>query len=201
MRQMRKRDSEFINLVIALPAEARPLINLLKLRRDQVNMEIPVYHGNGIQLAITGPGAVASARGVRYIQSIKPCPAAKWINLGICGHGSLAVGTPLLINRVIDQQSGKEWPLTIRHLITETTGALTCVPEPKSEYTDDMAFDMESSGFIQAVNDIGMIEYAKIFKIVSDNPANDSRRISAKFVHTLVQQQLGLIRSMIELTQ
>ncbi|MES9827387.1 MAG: hypothetical protein ABW201_03900 [Candidatus Thiodiazotropha sp.] len=198
---MRQRDSEFINLVIALPAEARPLINSLNLQRDQANMKIPVYHGNGIQLVITGPGATASAQGVRYIHSIKPCSSARWINLGICGHGSLDVGTPLLINRVIDQQSGREWPLPIRHLITGTTGALTCVAEPQSEYTDDMAFDMESSGFIQAVNDIDMIEYTKIFKIVSDNPANDSRGISAKFVGTLVQRQLGLIRSMIDLAK
>ncbi|MES9813735.1 MAG: hypothetical protein ABW161_12840 [Candidatus Thiodiazotropha sp.] len=198
---MRQRDSEFINLVIALPAEARPLINSLNLQRDQANMKIPVYRGNGIQLVITGPGATASARGVRYIHSIKLCSSAQWVNLGICGHGSLDVGTPLLINRVIDQQSGKEWPLPIRHLISGTTGALTCVPEPQSDYADDMAYDMESSGFIQAVNDIDMIEYSKIFKIVSDNPANDSRGISAKFVGTLVQQQLGLIRSMIDLAQ
>ncbi|MET0109946.1 MAG: hypothetical protein ABW084_13675 [Candidatus Thiodiazotropha sp.] len=164
-------------------------------------MKIPVYRGNGIQLVITGPGATASARGVRYIHSIKPCSSAQWVNLGICGHGSLGVGTPLLINRVIDQQSGKVWPLPIRHLISGTTGALTCVPELQSDYADDMAYDMESSGFIQAVNDIDMIEYSKIFKIVSDNPANDSRGISAKFVGTLVQQQLGLIRSMIDLAQ
>ncbi|MEW8028957.1 MAG: hypothetical protein AB2792_20915 [Candidatus Thiodiazotropha sp.] len=195
---MRKRESSSINLVIALPAEARPLINLLNLQRDQENMRMPVYHANGIQLVITGPGATASAQGVHYIHSIKPRSSAQWVNLGICGHGSLEVGTPLLINRIIDQQSGKEWSLTIRHPITETIGALTCVPEPQFEYTDDMAFDMESSGFIEAASEIDMIECVKVFKIVSDNPANDSRGISAKFVDMLVRQQLGLIRSMLE---
>jgi hypothetical protein len=60
-----------------------------------------------------------------------------------------------------------------------------------------MAYDMESAGFIQAVTERDTLESIKIFKIVSDNPANDTRGISGKFVHSLLQQQFGLIYSMI----
>jgi hypothetical protein len=195
---MRQPDGYHTNLIIALPAEAKPLIKQLNLRRDQINMRMPVYYGNGIALVITGSGANASAQGVRYLRSINAASTAQWINIGICGHGSLEIGTPLLIDRIIDLRSGKAWSLAIRHLIVESIGALTCVPEPQAKYADNMAYDMESSGFIEAVTETDTVESAKIFKIVSDNPTNDSRRISGKFVRTLVQQQLGLIRSLIE---
>jgi hypothetical protein len=195
---MRQPSSHSVNLVIALPAEAKPLIRQLNLQRDQTKMRMPVYSGNGIELVITGAGANASVQGVHYLHSINTSSTVQWINIGICGHGSLEVGTPLLIDRIIDQPSGREWSLAIQPLITETIGALTCVPEPQSEYADGMAYDMESSGFIQAVIENGTLESAKILKIVSDNPANDTRDISGKFVRRLVEQQLGLIRSLIE---
>lgn len=191
-------DSISTNLVIALPAEARPLIEQLNLQRDQANMRMPVYVGNGIQLVITGTGAAASAQGVRYIHSITPGSAMQWINLGICGHGSLEVGTPILIDRIIDQQRDVTWSLAIPQQMTKAVGALTCVSRAQSEYADNMAYDMESSGFIGAVSEIDSITSATVFKIVSDNPDYESRGISGKFVQSLVSQQLGLIRSLID---
>jgi hypothetical protein len=122
----------------------------------------------------------------------------QWLNIGICGHGSLEIGTPLLIDRIIDEPSGREWSLAVRPLIIDSIGALTCVPEPLPEYVDNMAYDMESSGFIKAVTETDALDNARIFKIVSDNPANGTRGISGKLVRTLVQKQLGLIRSLIE---
>ncbi|MGD8912595.1 MAG: hypothetical protein PVI97_05335 [Candidatus Thiodiazotropha sp.] len=159
---------------------------------------MPVYSGNGIELIITGAGANASAQGVRYLRSINTSSTVQWINIGICGHGSLEVGTPLLIDRIIDLPSGRKWSLATHPVMSEPIGTLTCVPEPQSEYADDMAYDMESSGFIQAVIENDTLESARILKIVSDNPANDARGISGKFIHTLVEQQLGLIRSLIK---
>lgn len=195
---IRLPDGNAINLVIALPAEAKPLIKQLNLQRDQANMGMPVYYGNGIKLVITGPGANASAQGVRYLRSINGSCAAQWINIGICGHGSLEIGTPLLIDRIIERRSGREWSLAIRQTIIDSIGALTCVSEPQSEYADNMAYDMESSGFIEAVTETDRLETVSVFKIVSDNPANDASGINGKFVRMLVLKQLGFIRALIE---
>jgi nucleoside phosphorylase len=198
MRRIRQPDDNAINLVIALPAEAKPLIKQLNLRRDQANMKMPVYSDNRIMLVITGPGANASAQGVQYLRSINASSATQWINIGICGHGSLEIGTPLLIDRIIDQRSGREWSLAIHPMMVDSIGTLTCVSEPQSEYAVDMAYDMESSGFIKAVTESDTLESATVFKIVSDNPDHGARGISGKFVRALVQKQLGLIRSLIE---
>ncbi|MES9970135.1 MAG: hypothetical protein ABW092_08880 [Candidatus Thiodiazotropha sp.] len=187
-----------INLVIALPAEAKPLIRSLNLQRDQANRHMPVYLGNDIQLVITGTGSAASARGVHYIDSITKGSAVQWINLGICGHGSLEVGTPLLVDRIIDPQRNETWSLATPQSMTEVVGPLTCVTEPECEYADNMAYDMESSGFADAVCEVDAIASATVFKIVSDNPANESRGISGKFVQSLVNRQLGLFQTLIK---
>ncbi|MEW8293987.1 MAG: hypothetical protein AB2556_15765 [Candidatus Thiodiazotropha sp.] len=186
------------NLVIALPAEARPLIDMLNLKRDQTNRVMPLYSADAVNLVVTGPGASAAARGVRYIDDLRPRSHAHWINIGICGHGALAVGTPLLVDRILDLQGGGEWALTLPHPPAGCVGPLACVPEPQAEYETDMAYDMESCGFIEAVTAIDSVASATVLKIVSDNPDNDVRKISGKFVHRLVQQHLGLIRSLID---
>lgn len=195
---MRTQNRNPINLVVALPAEAKPLINKMNLQRDQRNKRLPLYTGDGICLIITGPGASASAQGVHALQSLRPYAGTQWINVGICGHGSLDVGTPLLIDHIIDGQSGEKWSLLIPHPPTNRVGSLTCVHEAQSEYATDMAYDMESSGFIEAVGTIHGSSCATLLKIVSDNPRNDTCRISGKFVEMLVQQHVGLIQSLID---
>ncbi len=198
MKRMRQRTGNPLNLVVALPAEAKTLMDDLDLRRDQLHMRMPVYIGDGIRLVITGPGTRASAQGVRYLHDIQTTARARWINLGICGHGSLEVGASLLVDRIIDMGSGEEWSLQTPDSPGNHVGALTCVRRAQSEYTPDMAYDMESSGFIEAVAAIDAITCARVCKIVSDNPQSNSRKISGKFVRALFRQQLGLIRSLID---
>jgi hypothetical protein len=198
MSNMGNQQGDGSNLVIALPAEARPIINLLNLKRDQVNMAMPVYGRDHIRLVISGAGASASAHGVRYLHSIRPDTKVQWYNIGICGHGSLEVGVALLINHIIEQQSARCWSLKIPHRITCPVGALTCVAKPQADYADGMAYDMESSGFIDTVKDVASLDAARVFKIVSDNPDNGARGISGKIVRSLVEQQIGLIQSMVE---
>jgi hypothetical protein len=197
---MRQPDDNTVNLVIALPAEAKPLIDELDLQRDQGHMRMPVYVGRGIRLVITGPGIKASAQGVHYLRTIQASGNSRWINLGICGHGTLEVGAPLMIDRIIDMRSAEEWSLPRSRFAGYRSGPLTCVTRVQSDYLPDMAYDMESSGFIQAVADVADVTCARVFKIVSDNPHSDSRRISGKFVRTLFRQQLGSIRSLLDQT-
>lgn len=191
-------DGNPINLVIALPAEAKPLINELAMQRDQLYMKMPVYVNGAVRLVVTGPGVRASAQGVHYLHAIQASAGARWINLGICGHGSLEVGASLMAERIIDMRSGEEWSLQTPHPMGNWVGPLTCVSEAQSEYAPDMAYDMESSGFIEAVAEIDTTSSARVLKIVSDNPLSDPRKISGKFVRTLIIQQLGLIRSLMD---
>jgi hypothetical protein len=193
-----ERKRENINLVIALPAEAKPLIRLLKLQRDQVNMALPVYRQDHFQLVISGPGREAATQGVRYLHSIQPNAEVKWFNIGICGHGSLELGTLILIDCIVDQQTGRRWSLTTTPESIHPSGILTCVDIPQTDYAPEMAYDMESSGFIDAVSSLNQVEFARIIKIVSDNPQHNSRKINGKLIRTLFEQQLESVNAMIQ---
>ncbi|MBT2969564.1 MAG: hypothetical protein KME56_06315 [Candidatus Thiodiazotropha sp. (ex Ctena orbiculata)] len=162
---------------------------------------MPLYSADAVRLVITGPGATAAAQGVRYVHDVRPHSHAHWINIGICGHGTLAVGTPILVDRIVDVQGGGEWSLPLTHPLFNCVGPLACVPQPQAEYEAEMAYDMESCGFIEAVTAINSLTSATVMKIVSDNPDNDVQQISGKYVRRLVQQHLGLIRSLIDSPQ
>ncbi|MCU7906009.1 MAG: hypothetical protein KZQ76_09135 [Candidatus Thiodiazotropha sp. (ex Epidulcina cf. delphinae)] len=187
-----------INLTVALPAEAKPLIKALRLVRHQPVESLPLYTGAGIHLAVTGTGAAASSIGVRYLYSMTPAGhPAQWLNVGVCGHGSLAVGESLLADRVIDQGNGRSWSLQSRRPLATYTGPLTCVLTAQSDYQPQMAYDMESAGFIESVSSLDAIESASIIKVVSDNPDHLTRGINAKLVQHLVHQRISIVRDLI----
>ncbi|MCU7922571.1 MAG: hypothetical protein KZQ88_07710 [Candidatus Thiodiazotropha sp. (ex Dulcina madagascariensis)] len=187
-----------INLIVALPAEAKPLIKALGLVRHQPVESLPLYTGTGIRLAVTGTGAAAASLGVDYLYSMIPRGhPVQWLNVGVCGHGSLAVGEPLLADRVIDQRSGRCWSLQSRRPLAACTGPLTCVRTAQSDYQSQMAYDMESAGFIASVSSLDAVESASIMKIVSDNPDHSTQGINAKLVQDLVQQRIRIVGDLI----
>ncbi|MCU7932942.1 MAG: hypothetical protein KZQ90_19275 [Candidatus Thiodiazotropha sp. (ex Codakia rugifera)] len=196
------QDTNHINLTVALPAEAKPLLKAFGLIRWQPVESMPIYTGNGIHLCVTGPGTSAATLGVQLLNSMTPAGVRTlWLNSGICGHGSLPVGEPLLVERVIDQERDRSWSLHSRLPIAAVTGPLTCVLTPESEYQQDMAYDMESAGFIDTVSAIGGTESITILKIVSDNPDQPARGISAKRVCDLFEKQISLIRELVDQLQ
>ena len=50
-----------IHLVVALPAEASPLIERLGLRRDMAGRAMRLYVGDDLRLVVSGVGKVAAA--------------------------------------------------------------------------------------------------------------------------------------------
>ncbi|MCU7881670.1 MAG: hypothetical protein KZQ66_18880 [Candidatus Thiodiazotropha sp. (ex Lucinoma aequizonata)] len=193
------QDTHHINLTVALPAEAKPLRKAFGLMRQQPIESMPIYTGNGIHLCVTGPGTSAASLGVQLLKSITPADVRTlWLNCGICGHGSLPIGESLWVDRVIDLERDKSWSLQTRLPIAAITGPLSCVQTPTSDYQQDMAYDMESAGFVESVSAIDRSESITIIKIVSDNPDQPSRGISAKLVQDLFEKQISLIHDLVD---
>ncbi|MCG7909573.1 MAG: hypothetical protein JAY82_07335, partial [Candidatus Thiodiazotropha taylori] len=61
-----------LNLLTALPAEAKPLIKCFALQRHQPVDAIPLYKAEGIHLAVSGPGLKSIAPAVSYLQQMSP---------------------------------------------------------------------------------------------------------------------------------
>ena len=89
--------------VIALPSEAKTLIEEFKMFPIQGDTLFPVYKNKNEDewLIITGVGQLNATSGVSYLYSL--CPYARtsfWINFGIAGAGKKVgnIGDIFLIN-------------------------------------------------------------------------------------------------------
>jgi nucleoside phosphorylase len=190
-----------LNLITALPAEAKSLIKAFGLKRVQPNGRFPYYTTQDINLVVCGVGMSAMYSAVTFLQRLTPLDGqVGWLNIGICGHGSRSLGEALLVNRVYapDDQS---WSLRPPYPINLACSPIRCVTRPQVNYEPHMAYDMESAGFVTSLLHNAGIEHACILKIVSDTPSHGSEKITARGVHELVAQHIHLISELIHFLQ
>lgn len=181
-----------INLIVALPAEARPLIQRFGLKPPQNSCAFPIYAGEAIRLIRSGPGKTAARTAVEQLRASFSEPDA-WLNLGIAGHPYHPLGTPLLAHKITDRETGQSWKIAFPFPLPCETTELITVDHPEKTYAASCAYDMEASGFIAAARRAARTDQVHCLKIVSDNPRSGYRQISGKKVEDLVEQNLELI--------
>jgi hypothetical protein len=189
-------------LLVALPAEAKPLIQAFSLRRQQPDGPFPRYCAGPLSLLLSGPGREAAGDAVEYSQQLNPDGQCHWINLGIAGHAYLRPGSCLLADSVTDPQTGGSWRLQPpKDLPAATVAPLYCVAQAENRYAEAAGYDMESAAIVERLAKADALSRLQILKIVSDNPDNPSRQISAKMVRKLIESQLPLITTLISRLQ
>ena len=158
-----------MNLVIALPKEAAPLIESWSLKNIQ-HTPFPLYTANNRHLIISGMGGENAAKATQYLIDHSPRKNQPWLNLGIAGHGSLARGKIFSVGRVISQ--GKPEVFYPPKIISSPipVSELTSCVEPVSTYQKNMGFDMEAHAFYRTASTASTRELVQVLKIVSDNP-------------------------------
>ena len=96
-----------VNMVVALKAEARPLIARCRLKPAGQ----PGFYVNDcgdLGLVICGVGRVNAGLVVKRIHgTFTDEAAAAWLNIGIAGHGTELPGTALLVCVVLERTSGR----------------------------------------------------------------------------------------------
>jgi adenosylhomocysteine nucleosidase len=188
-----------INLVVALPAEARPLIEHYRLGEKTTLAGFSIYRRAQRALIISGPGKVAAAAATALLAG-SHAPAkyeAAWLNIGIAGHATCALGDSLLAHRITDDATGKSWyPPQLFDLATATRSLLT-VDMPENSYRQDVAYDMEASGFYPVAGRFSSHELVQCFKVVSDNRRQSSAAITAAHCTQLITQKLDEIDQLV----
>ncbi|MBK8957203.1 MAG: hypothetical protein IPM80_01920 [Proteobacteria bacterium] len=114
-----------ITVVCALPSEAQALVGhwRLALRRER---PFRVYGDGPARVVVSGVGSHASAAAVGYAAGLADAGGDHmWLNLGIAGHVSHAVGTPLLAARITHHGREGAWypSLLFLPVIATDTGA------------------------------------------------------------------------------
>lgn len=188
-----------MRLLVALAPEARPLIDHFRLRRRAGTDAYPIYENDAMSLVVSGVGRVRAAAAVAYLHALYgPVANVPWLNIGIAGDGTRAVGTGVLAHRIRDAATQKGWyPPLIFTPPCETTEVLT-VDAPMRAYPDGYAVDMEAAGFYPTACQFSTAELVHCYKIVSDNKDTPMEAVSAKATKALVAQKLDVIETLVD---
>lgn len=185
-----------VNLVVALPCEAAPLIERLRMRR--AGDAPPVYENDdGARLAVCGIGPRPAAAAVeRLARGGGGEGPTAWLNVGIAGHRSLRVGEGVLAGKITEAASGNSaYPPPV--LAGFPIGEVITVERPERDYPLDAAYEMEAFGFHAAASRRAALELVQCCKIISDNPGTDIERVTAatarELVHAAADRLLDLV--------
>lgn len=179
-------------LVVALPAEARPIIRRFGLQRLQAPHPFPIHAGGDIALILSGVGKTRAARATALLARLNEHPAPLWINFGIAGHHSLPLGQAATARQITDVEQARTW--TVEPVAFDDIPVVECrtVESPVSRYPDNAIYDMEAAGVAAALPPGHAL---RILKIVSDNAASSTQRINARFVRELCEARLDALES------
>lgn len=180
-----------IHFVVALPCEARPLIDRFRLQGRQAS-GFRLYEGEKARLIVSGVGKTAGAAATAYLQASSGGNGQHaWLNVGVAGHATRAIGEGLVAHGITDAASGKRWypPLVIPP--PSQTDELVTVDRPSADYGPRNAlYDMEAAGFYATATRFTTAELVHCYKVVSDNREAPATEVSAKHVTRLMESHV-----------
>ena len=194
-------------ITTALHAEARPLIDYFKLKQDTTSHGVRIYRSENLSLTVGGVGKVRSAVAATCLLTRTPTHGrVTALNIGIAGctqeedvH-SVKIGDLFLINKIIDQATGRE---SFPDILSDTgarENIVTTLDKPLNRLDGaivaDGLVDMESSGFYQATATFLAPHQIGCIKIVSDFLKVE--RFDSDWVGSLIDQHIPLIEKVIQ---
>ncbi|MDG1138017.1 MAG: hypothetical protein P8N49_00655 [Opitutales bacterium] len=191
-----------MNFIIALQAEAKPLIDALKLKKVSGSLPFPTFQNDNHQLVVSGIGKIASAgaTGFSLGKSHAQDHPFPFLNIGIAGHGSLGVGTLFIADRIFSENhSSIYYPPQLVDSEIIRSPLQTC-ELPNRDYQEKKGYDMEAHSFYTTASKCVTRELVQVIKIVSDNlhqPLDTfNPKVVSKLVETNLPTILGLVRSL-----
>lgn len=182
-----------IFIVTALMIEAAPIIEHFKLKKDMTVYAYPVYKNDHISLIVSGVGKVKSAMAAVYLLSIYNVTEKDiLLNIGFCGASSTRYdpGSLLLINKITDMDTGKDYYPDIFFSQNLPKEALCCYSKPVSRKNlkgeIDIFCDMESSGIMEVAKKFTYAHQVVILKVISDYlaPENLNKELLQNYLQT-----------------
>lgn len=177
-----------INIVVALDCEAKPLIDHFALKRQQEHA-YPLYTADDMQLIVSGVGKLNAATATGYLAGLSDKLAA-WLNIGIAGHKTHAIGALTLAHKITDRQSQKSWYPAFGFKSSIDTESLATFDSPENNYHDALLHDMEAAGFYHAASRFNSTEFIHCLKVISDNAEHSTQKISKQMVTELITAQI-----------
>ncbi|MFQ5525799.1 MAG: hypothetical protein ACE5GX_06005 [Thermoanaerobaculia bacterium] len=185
-------------LMVALQSEARPLVRHFGLTGTDAPSPYRIYGSDEITLVVTGVGRVACAAATAYaFAHAGEARNRAWINVGIAGHASAAVGSARVANKITERGTGRAWYPNLVFDSPVPTAELVTVDEPELNGPGEALYDMEGSAFFAVASRFSVIELLHVFKVVSDNDRHGLSRIDRVEVARLIGAQLDAVETIV----
>ncbi len=156
--------------VVALHCEAKPVIDLYRLKKSSQHSAFDLYENDTMQCVVSGIGKTQAAEATAWVaalhhQQVSLC----WINLGIAGAAEYVLGEIFRLSEITDQQSNQHF-----HPALACTGKLkstSCISldQPSNDYHPEAIYDMEASAFFATATHFSNPQLVQSLKIISDN--------------------------------
>lgn len=162
-----------LNIVVALDAEAKPLIHHFRAATRFDLHPFRVYVADFTRIIVGGIGAANAAAAAGFLHGAFGCPSHDaWLNVGVAGHASAPLGSCWSILKVTDASTGRStYPQCVDAPPNQTASLLT-VSQPERAYPTEHLYDMEGAGFHQTASRLATAELAHVVKVVSDSRAH-----------------------------
>lgn len=158
-------------IVTALYIEAKPLISLFNLKKDNSYTKFQVFSNEDVKLIISGTGKVKSATALTYLISKEDIKKNDYIvNIGfVASNKNSQLGDIVYVSKIQNAYSDFDFypEMIYKHNFLE--GSLTTfdsIVEKKLENTEYI--DMEAYGFFQTASIFFKKDKIIVLKIVSD---------------------------------
>lgn len=191
--------------VVALRAEANPLISRLRLRAMGTGGGLfPVYSSadGAVRLILSGVGKVNAAAATAYLAaSLPPEALVGWINFGIAGSGEVPYGMVVLTGSILDEATGRRWfPGTpLHHKGSLVRKGVMTVDRAREEYpAGGSLIEMEAAGFYPTALRRSTNEFCQVVKVVSDGPGNPVAAINQSVVGNLCDNAVSEMEPWLE---
>lgn len=190
-----------IFIYLALPCEAKPLVEHFKLKKEVDVQAFAVYRRDDLCLTVTGLGKSAMAAGIAYTQALfAGGENPVLINIGIAGHRDYAIGSLYLADKIIDADSHKHYypPLIVNAHCPSST--IRTGSRPQLDYDHADLCDMEASAFYETATRFTTGELVHCLKVISDNQSSPANLIQAQQVSLLIAAHVATIDELITQT-
>ena len=186
-----------IYLITALDAEARPLIEHYRLKRDHT-LPYTLYRGEETLLLVTQAGKSNAMMATSALLGWRlPRPGDILINVGICGAPEEhPLGEPLLIHQIIDGERRYYPDILYPHTMRESP--LLCLDTPAEGMENALPVDMESGGVYSAAARFFKLHRLAFLKIVSDHfePETVTKEGAIELIRSCLPQLDALIAAL-----
>lgn len=185
-------------IFVALPCEARPLIQAWNLKKTAQKQAFATYSNDSTVLSVSGIGKVAMAGAVAYTLAQYPAVAEPaMLNIGVAGHKHLPVGGCLLADRIADADSGRRFYPQLPFAAPCPTRGLTTFAKADSEYRDEYLRDMEASAFYETAVKFSSGELIHCVKVVSDNSESPLANVTEDAVADWIGAGLPVVETLL----